>query len=112
MDNLYHYTTPYRARKIYETQDLRDSVDETTDAKYGPGKYLTDLPPETTDGALMRTLWQCSLSSPQGQDRQKDLRGWVRFKINRRSLIEPRMQVYLFPTGYTGRVEILEWGTR
>ena len=44
---LYHYTSDAGARGIEETGQLYHSSSSSTDATFGEGVYLTDLPPST-----------------------------------------------------------------
>lgn len=55
---LYHYTTESRHDKIMTSGRLLPSEDTQHDSTYGPGWYLTDLPPSTCEKVLMAYCWQ------------------------------------------------------
>ncbi|XP_020901062.1 uncharacterized protein LOC110239669 [Exaiptasia diaphana] len=50
---LYHYTDKDGAEGIQNSGVIKESRPERADAVYGPGVYLTDLPPSTPNNILL-----------------------------------------------------------
>jgi len=97
---VWHYTSENAIKEIKTTKIFAPSVFKQTDTTYGPGWYVTDLPPSTPVQKLCDCLWDDH--SPATQEKTK---AYVKLEINDKHLVLCRPHVYLLkPESVKGNV--------
>jgi hypothetical protein len=91
---FYHYTTKSALNNIVNTQRFTPSyLEKTLDSTFGEGHYFTDLPPESSDIILTKTLWL--------KEHTEKINAFIAFEIDD-SILEKctnRRSVYRLPLG-------------
>jgi len=87
---VWHYTSEDAIKEIKKTNKFSPSVFKQTDTTYGPGWYVTDLPPSTPVKELCDCLWD-----DHSADTQKKTKAYVKLEIDDKYLKPCRSHVYL-----------------